>query len=101
MKFSIGAAALLAGLALAPSHAGAQETLLGGVLGGATGAAIGGAVTGHVGGALAGGIIGGAAGAMIGNQAERQRNGYYAYRRGCYRQVGYHQYRRIPARYCY
>jgi hypothetical protein len=101
MKITIGTAAILALVSLAPlQQAQAQETLLGGVLGGAAGAAIGGAVGGSAGAAIAGGIIGGATGAMIGNAAE-QRRGYYYYQRACYRQVGYQQYRRVNPRNCY
>ncbi len=79
----------------------AQDALIGGLLGAGAGAAIGGAVSGHAGGAIAGGIIGGATGAIIGNEAERRRGGYYAYRRGCYVQVGYNKYRRVHPRNCY
>ncbi len=102
MKFAFGALALLVVInALPVEPAKAQDALLGGILGGAAGAAIGGAVSGSVGGAVAGGIIGGATGAIIGNEAEQRRNGYYAYRRRCYVQVGYNQYRRVSSRYCY
>jgi hypothetical protein len=102
MKHAIGAVTLLAlATAIPAGQALAQDALLGGMLGGAAGAAIGGAVSGSVGGAVAGGIIGGATGALIGNEAERRRNGYYAYNRGCYVQVGYNRYRRVSSRYCY
>lgn len=91
-----------AGCALSlAAPAQAQETLFGGLLGAGAGAAIGGAVSGHAGGAIAGGIIGGATGAIIGNEAERRRNGYYAYRRACYVQVGHNKYRRVHPRNCY
>jgi hypothetical protein len=102
MKHAIGALAFLtlAG-ALPAGPANAQDAVLGGLLGGAAGAAIGGAVSGSAGGAIAGGIIGGATGAIIGDQAERRRNGYYAYQRGCYVQVGYNSFRRVSSRYCY
>lgn len=102
MKKTIGALILLALASIAAvGTAQAQDALLGGLLGGAAGAAIGGAVSGSAGGAIAGGLIGGATGAIIGNEAERRRNGYYAYRRGCYVQVGYNQWRRVSGRYCY
>lgn len=99
MKQAIAALALLVLGAIGPAQA--QDALLGGLLGGAAGAAIGGAVSGSAGGAIAGGLIGGATGAIIGNEAERRRNGYYYYRRGCYVQVGYNQWRRVSGRYCY
>jgi hypothetical protein len=102
MKQAIGALTFLALVSAAPMEpARAQDALLGGLLGGAAGAAIGGAVSGSAGGAIAGGLIGGATGAIIGNEAERRRNGYYYYRRGCYVQVGYNQWRRVSGRYCY
>ncbi len=102
MKHTIGALALLAAATALPAGpAAAQDALIGGLLGGAAGAAIGGAVSGSAGGAIAGGIIGGATGAIIGNEAEQRRNGYYYYRRGCYVQVGYNQWRRVSSRYCY
>jgi hypothetical protein len=102
MKHAIGALTVLALVSAAPiGPAQAQDALLGGLLGGAAGAAIGGAVSGNAGGAIAGGLIGGATGAIIGNEAEQRRNGYYYYRRGCYVQVGYNQWRRVSGRYCY
>jgi hypothetical protein len=95
-----------AGLAMAfvggvGAQAQAQDALIGGLVGGGVGAALGGAIGGSAGAAVAGGIIGGATGALIGNEAERNRRGYYAYRRACYVQVGYNQYRRVHPRNCY
>lgn len=101
MRHAIGALALLALAGGAVEPAAAQDALLGGLLGGAAGAAIGGAVSGSAGGAIAGGLIGGATGAIIGNEAERRRNGYYYYNRGCYVPAGYNQWRRVSPRYCY
>jgi uncharacterized protein YcfJ len=97
---TLGAAALVSLIAIAPPEpATAQEALGGALLGGAAGALIGGAATGRAGGALVGGLIGGATGALIGAEAERRKS-YYWWHGRCYRAVA-GGYQPIPDRYCY
>ena len=96
------AAIVFAGLATVTSveSALAQDVLGGALLGGAAGAIIGGAVSGRGGGAVIGGLVGATAGAAIASEGERRRNGYYAYRRGCYVQRPDGAYVRVSQSYC-
>jgi outer membrane lipoprotein SlyB len=92
--------ALTIALACAPP-AQAQDPLAGALLGGAAGAIIGGAATGRGSGAAVGAVIGATTGAIIASEANRNANGYYAWRNGCYVQRADGAYVRVNPRYCY
>jgi BA14K-like protein/outer membrane protein with glycine zipper len=94
-----GIAALLAvALAMPAQEAAAQDTLLGGLLGGAAGAIIGGAAGGGRGAAI-GAIIGGTTGAVIAAEGQR-RGAYYYWRNGCYVQRPDGAYVAVAPGYC-
>ena len=96
----LGAALLLATVAMAPSHqAAAQFNPLGAVVGGAVGAATGAAVTGgRAGGAIVGGVIGAAAGAAL--TFDQRPNGYYWYDNRCWFRYPNGEYRLVSRKYC-
>ena len=98
---SLVAALALTSMALMPVQpASAQDALGGALLGGALGAIVGGAVTGKGAGAAIGAIIGATTGAMIADQGRRNRDGYYAWRRGCYIHRLDGVWVRVHPRYC-
>jgi len=100
-KPALAAATLLAIALAGMPEAKAQDPLAGALLGGAAGAIVGGAVTGRGGGAAIGAVIGAATGATIAAEAQRNANGYYAWRNGCYVQRPDGYYVRVHPRYCY
>ena len=99
---TVGAAGLLAlALAMPAQEAAAQDPLAGAILGGAAGAIIGGGITGRAGCAAVGALIGASTGAIIASEGQRNRNGYYRHRSGCYMQDQYGRWYRVDPGYCY
>jgi hypothetical protein len=97
----LGLAALLALAVAVPMHeAAAQDALGGAIFGGAAGAIVGGALGGGRGAAI-GAVLGAGTGAAVAAEGERRRNGYYAYRDGCYLQRRDGAWMRADPRYCY
>jgi len=97
----LGLAALLVLAVAVPVHeASAQDALGGAIFGGAAGAIVGGALGGGRGAAI-GAVLGAGTGAAVAAEGERRRNGYYAYRDGCYIQRRDGAWMRADPRYCY
>ena len=96
----LGAALLLAGIAMVPSHeAAAQFNPLGAIVGGAVGAGVGSAVSGgNTGATIAGGVIGATAGAAL--TMEPRQNGYYWYQNRCWVRYPNGEYHLVSQRYC-
>lgn len=102
MKSLIFSTLLLAAATVAPvQQAAAQDVLGGALLGGVVGGVLGGAVSNGSGAGIAiGAIVGAGAGAAIAQEGQRRRNGYYAYRRGCWIQRRDGNWMRVSDRYC-
>ena len=100
MYRSLGAAALIATVMIAPVRdAAAQDPLGGAIIGGAAGAILGGAFDGGR-GAVLGAIVGGATGAAIAAQGQARPGGYHYYEHACYQQRGDGAWVVVAPEYC-
>jgi len=100
MYRSLGAAALIATVMIAPVRdAAAQDPLGGAIIGGAAGAILGGAFDGGR-GAVLGAIVGGATGAAIAAQGQARPGGYRYYEQACYQQRGDGAWVVVAPEYC-
>ena len=100
MYRSLGAAALIATVMIAPVRdAAAQDPVGGAIIGGAAGAILGGAFDGGR-GAVLGAIVGGATGAAIAAQGQARPGGYRYYEHACYQQRGDGAWAMVAPEYC-
>ncbi len=101
MRRMIGAAIILAVVALLPAGpAAAQNPVGGAIVGGAVGGIIGGAVGHGAGGAVAGALIGATAGAAIASEGQQRRGGYYWWHGGCYYRYPNGSWLQVAPGYC-